>query len=150
MFGSFLLFLKIFWGISWWSPGWILMGLIARDVCLSLSLFLVSCFIAAVHFSSFHSLCTPPPCLSVILTFTLCLSVPVSPFPPLYFCFHHASVFHAEVSVDGSHIFRQPFTLLLLSFPLPHIVPSPVSSPGPHQTSQNSGFQKDTAHSLLF
>lgn len=93
MFGSFLLFLKIFWGISWWSPGWILIGLIARDVCLSLSLFLVSCFIAAVHFSSFHSLCTPPPCLSVILTFTLCLSVPVSPSPPLYFCFHHASVF---------------------------------------------------------
>lgn len=85
------------------------MGLIARDVslsvCVSLPFSLVSCFIAAVHFHPLVLSVPPPSCLSVILTFTLCLSVPVSLSPPLYFPLSSWLCFSAEVSADSSHIF---------------------------------------------
>lgn len=134
----------IFWGESWWSPGWMInMGLIER--CLAV-FFVVFCFIAAVHFSSFHPLCaTPPPprtCLSIILTFTLSLPVPVS-LSALRF--HHCSVFLLRW-VLIAHIFcLSRFFLRLLSLVLSHIVPSLVPSSGPNQTthhSQNSDFSQ--------
>lgn len=112
--------------VSRCSPGWIHKGLIARDVSLSarlsFHLFSGSCFIAAVHFSPPHSL-RAPACLSLChfnlhsLSVCACQSFPSS----LLFCFHHSSVFSAEVSADSSHIF---FPTALLSLP-PLILPAP-------------------------
>lgn len=92
------------------------------SVCLSFLLFSGSCFIAAVHFSPPHSL-RAPACLSLChfnlhsLSVCACQSFPSS----LLFCFHHSSVFSAEVSADSSHIF---FPTALLSLP-PLILPAP-------------------------
>lgn len=61
----------------------------------------------------------PPTCLSVILTFTLCLSVPVTLYPPLYFSLSSWGCFSAEVSVDSSYFLPD----LLCSHP-----PCPTSS----------------------
>lgn len=149
--------------VSRCSPGWIHKGLIARDVSLSarlsFHLFSGSCFIAAVHFSPPHSL-RAPACLSLChfnlhsLSVCACQSFPSS----LLFCFHHSSVFSAEVSADSSHIF---FPTALLSLP-PLILPAPhlpvpyfhawsksdnTSSAPPPIRKKKSGFHKDTAQS---
>lgn len=129
------------------------------SVCLSFLLFSGSCFIAAVHFSPPHSL-RAPACLSLChfnlhsLSVCACQSFPSS----LLFCFHHSSVFSAEVSADSSHIF---FPTALLSLP-PLILPAPhlpvpyfhawsksdnTSSAPPPIRKKKSGFHKDTAQS---
>lgn len=144
--------------VSWWSPGWIHIGLIVRDVSLTFPLsclFSVYCFIEAVHFSPSFSLYPLPTCLSVILTFTLRLSVRVSLSPPLYFLLSSWHCFCAEVSVDSSHIFSQPFFLLIVCSqpPCPTCSHPPVPSPGPNQTthhSQKGSFHNDTAHCTYF
>lgn len=118
------------------------MGLIEK--CLAV-FFVVFCFIAAVHFSSFHSLCTTtPPNLSFyhfnLHSQSACACQSFRSSLSSLLCFS------AEVSVDSSHIFSQPFFFLrLLSLALSHIVPSLVPLSGPNQTthhSQNSDFSQ--------
>lgn len=81
----------------------------------------------------------PPACLSVILTFTLCLSVPVSLSPPLYFFAFITALFSLLrwVLIAPIYFFPQPFFLSLLSSSLPHISLSPISTPGPNQTTHH-------------
>lgn len=99
------------------------MGLIARDVCLSLSLFWS---LVSLQLSTFHPFilsATPPPPLSLCHFNLHSLSVcACQSFPSSLLLLSSCLCFSAEVSVDSSHIFPQPFTLLLLSFSLPHIV----------------------------
>lgn len=128
--------------VSRCSPGWIHKGLIARDV--SLSVFPSISFQALVssQLSTFRPLILsvlPPACLSVILTFTLCLSVPVSLSPPLYFFAFITALFSLLrwVLIAPIYFFPQPFFLSLLSSSLPHISLSPISTPGPNQTTHH-------------
>lgn len=127
---------------------------VCRSVCLSICLsFPLSLFSLLFHrscplFPPLILSVPPPACLSVILTFTLCLSVLVSLSPPLYFLLSSWLCFPAEVSVDSSHIFSQ--TPFFFSSSLPRVFPSSlVPSPVPNQTthhSQRGCFHKDTAH----
>lgn len=105
---------------------------IARHVCLSLHFGFWLCHCSCPLFIlSLWVTCPDPPSLPtlplVILTFTLCLSEPVTlPPPPLPSCFHHVFVFLQRLALIAPMIPLGLFALSVLQQPhcLPPLHPS--------------------------